>query len=439
MKAMRRADNFGDWIITFLLSTALFTFPLQTVGVALFGYPITIPIASLALLSLVLLFRPLRLKPNWKIAAALVIWAAGSTIATGNFLSLRSLAVFVILLLPTIVELPECARTAAVKWFLRGGILSLALVAVDAARTWMHLPQFDTMIPVVMPGSIEEMDFRYAGLARIRGLFLEPSYCAMYLAFLVIFLDIIPAGMMSPARRKLLRVLFIGGLLLSRGMAGFVVIGAYGGFHLAMLIFKFCIRPRVTRKMLLAGAAIPFVIASLWVWSDSVGSLESSMIVPQRLESAAAALFSPTSDNSSETERLGTIAISEAYVAGGSIEQAMAGEGFNSAEEWVSKTYAGVGGGWAEGLIANAFSTILLGSGLIGLVLYLLYIRTLTPWANTVKNRRFALGCYFAAWILAHFATGMLIGYFLWGLLYAYLVLLPTATSPQRVSGGLAS
>jgi hypothetical protein len=436
VRTRRQADNFGDTIITFLLATALFAFPLQTVGVTLFGYPMTIPVVALGLLSLVLLFRPVRLKPNWKIAAALIIWAAGSTIATGNFLSLRSLAVFVILLLPTVIELPEAARGEAVKWFLRGGILNLALIAADAARTWMHLPQLDTIVPIIMPGSIEEMDFRYAGLARIRGLFLEPSYCAMYLAFLVIFLDVIPAGMLSPTKRKVLRLLFVGGLLLSRGMAGFVVIGAYAGFHLAMLLFKFSLRPRLTRRMLIAGAATPFLIASLWVWSDSLGSLESSMVVPERLEHAAVALFSPTSDNSSETERLGTIAISEAYVAHASVEQALAGEGFNSAEEWVSRTYAGVGGGWAEGLIANAFSTILLGSGLIGFVLYLLYIRTLTPWANAVKDRRFAFGCYFAAWILAHFATGMLIGYFLWGLLYAYLALIPAATSPQQPERG---
>jgi hypothetical protein len=410
-----------------LLAAALFSFPLQTVGAMLFGYPINPSFVALALLSLVIFFRPLRLQPNWQIAAALVLWAAGTTIATGNYLSLRSLGVFAILLLPTVVDFPAVAKITAAKWFLRGGILNLALVALDGLRLWLHLPQLDTLTSLIMPGSVEEMDLRYAGFPRIKALFLEPSYCALYLAFLVIFLDIAPAEILSARKRKVLRVLFIGALLLCRGMTGLVVLGAYAAVHLALCLMRMWLRPRLSRKMVVAGGAAILLIISAWVWSDKLAVVENSMVFPQRLEHTAFALTNPGGDNSSEAERLGALAISVAYVAGGSVEQVLAGEGFNSAKEWVSKTYAGQGGGWALGFIANTFSSVLLGTGLVGLALYLLYVRTLRPRA-VLGDRRVAFVCYFWAWILAHFATGGLIGYFLWGLLYVYLFLMPVSS-----------
>lgn len=434
------AETFMDKAVRILTCAALFTFPLQAVGFTVFGYPITPTIIALALLGPALLLRPISLRPCWKIALIVILWSAGTAIATGNFLSLRSVAIFAILLLPTAIDAPSETGKRAVTWFLRGGVLNLCLVALDFARLRLHLPQLNTLVPLIMPGSIDEMDLRYAGFPRAKALFFEPSYCSMYLAFLVIFLDLLPDGAMTPRKRNVLRLLFIGALLLSRGMAGFVILAAYGAIQLIRYIYARFIRPiligdrpRVSWRSAAIGVVIVVAAAILWL---SVGqSFERSALVPQRLKEIVAAFGDLASPATSASERLGAISITANYLAGASLEQAMAGEGFSSAEQWVALTYAGRGGGWALGRVANMFTAVLLGTGLIGFALYLLYLAALRPSRAAIPGRAsFAAVCYFGGLLVAHFAAGILIGYFVWCLLYVYIFVLSTDFAERRPS-----
>ena len=88
------------------------------------------------------------------------------------------------------------------------------------------------------------------------------------------------------------------------------------------------------------------------------------------------------------------------------------GEGYANYSEWLRQEFGyltPILSSFARGQINNIFAAIGISTGIIGLLLYLLFVKS-------IFSRRYIFipMSFIAVWIVMHFASGMLIGVLAW-------------------------
>ncbi len=400
--------------IRFFLKMFYFTFPLQIIGITVQDYPLTLPFCLWMLVSLLTLLRG-RLN-LFRVAAmyAFVAWAVFGIFVHSDMGPLVPLGVFIVFFLPLLTDVEATAinRETAIRWFLAGGVLSLLFVVYNLLRDRVGLPYLQDLSPLF----IDQRSYSVGKLLREYASFEEPSYYAHYLVFLMFGADLLSPKKIA-WKLELLKATFFIALLLTFSVSGFILLIFYVAARLVQLatlpnISLIKTVSRLYTLILLVFAGMVFLFVALpETFSDYVGYRV------QRI----GLYFAEDQTNSSEGSRIESNVVLFEFIEKEGLLPGLVGRGFNNYETWLRANYSL--GTIAEGDIQNVFSVVGLGTGLVGLALYLALMLTIVP-VHIIKVAErlqlrlpFTVTAYCVALAVLQFAMGHLVTYFLPGLM----------------------
>ncbi|MHB1002044.1 MAG: O-antigen ligase family protein [Armatimonadota bacterium] len=407
-------------ILHFLIGLFLFTFPLERFGIVIGGYPVTIPFIAISMISLMLVIYAKFKKRQAIVAISLLIWIIGSLIVTGRYSSIISVFMFIIMLIPSLSILPPNLENTAFKWLIRGSILSLVFALYDAFSTYTGAPAFQDISPLFLTQNIDQGIF-----FRLKSTFLEPSVYAIYLAFMIIILDYIPVDYMKKWKRYLLFTLYSLALVMTLSISGWILIAIY---YLTKILLRLSsiLKNKVhfnAKSVMLALAGI-VIIGILSVPVSNMLEINISEYAYARLFRTAQVTTQGNYENEGTRTNIYKVVLD--YFSKTGVEGILIGEGFNSYESWLIENYSrALRSTMIEGKISNTYAVIALGSGAVGLILYLFLITSFMPLKlkRLFDYRTQYILCYFIVWVTSQFATGTLILYYIWGYLFIFFII----------------
>lgn len=199
----------------FFLAAFFFTFPLESVGVDVVGYPMSLPfVCLLAVSGLVVLQGEFRLLPLVT-GGAFLVWALATNVGSSPLESfIFSVAVLFIIWIPLMKRLDVSGvRELAVKWFIRGVFLSFLFVYYDLFINMFGWPPLSEVLPFFGEQRTREI----GGILRVKAAMTEPAYYAVYLSFVYVVVD---RELGNAWTRRFLKLHVVGALLLAQSLSG---------------------------------------------------------------------------------------------------------------------------------------------------------------------------------------------------------------------------
>jgi hypothetical protein len=262
-------------------------------------------------------------------------------------------------------------------------------------------------------------------LTRIASTFGEPSHYAAYLVFVIMAMDFRETDIMLGDGSRKNRWPFIVALILTVSLTGYALYAIYRLY----LWYRQSVTARRFLRIRLKWAVKPWLIIGL----TACGIL----LVPDSIISDITKLANTRSANlvlaivggeieSSEGSRLNSMRmLADTWSDSAGIHM-VAGVGFNNYSEYLEAKYVGTTGAFARGTVQNIFVAVGLGTGLVGLLLYLWFVFSLRPSKRQRVFGATVLG-YYLVWFIYHLGTGHFILYTFFG--YAYFMIWRSATS----------
>jgi len=407
--------------IPFLAALFAFTFPLSAFGVMVGGYPVTLPFIALVLLAASMLFASLRgrkIRANvscWFVV--FVVWAALGAVAKGEIRSLLSVAVLTLVGFPLLTSLErEADVTSVLRWFVRGGLATLPVAAYELVGGLLSWPKLAAVLPFALISNTE----RIGSLERTMATFPEPAGYAIYLVFVLGVLELFGEAQVAPGRKVLYRIAFLAALATTLSLSGVVLLAVLYGSRLVLELERTVAHGSVPLPRLAGGLALAGAVGCGGMILAALGGGDVRAYFTKKLQSDLVYGASQSVLSTSVGSRLSGPIVVAAYWRHAGTSGIVSGTGFNAYEDELREMFAWAVGSTAEkGSVPNVFVAVLLGTGVVGVALYVGFVLSLRPrrWAGDARMRW--ASATFVAWMVAHFATGQLVVYPLLG--YAYL------------------
>lgn len=396
-------------------------FPFERVGIVVGGYPVTLPflcalLVSLASLGMCFRGRSVRRGP-FVLACIFGSWCFATAFVGG--VSTRQLAAIPLcltLMAPLMAgSWVRDLGAGAVRWFVRGALLSVAVSAYQVGASVAGLPGLGDGAPFVLPARSEWI----GKIPRLSGLFAEPSYYALYLAFVLSFVNGMSLPMYSERRLLVYRTLLMAALVATWSTTGVLLLA----------LFYLLGRPgsregvgRGDRRLrvgnIVAASSGLGIVLLLIAATESCG--DGRDFLARRAGQVGEAVSGEVNLGTSVGIHISAPFVVREYLGTVGFARGMVGVGFGRQKEWLREHFWGSGfSALTEGRIPNTLAVLLIGTGWVGLALYLGWLWSLRPRNCAGNSLSRASWARYAMWIVAHGATGQLLTYPLMG--YGYL------------------
>jgi len=373
-------------------------------GVLVGSYPMSVPAITGALLAiscwLAIFGGKLFLSARITIIVGLFVgWMAICTILSGQWSSLLSLGFFLFFSSIVIVGTQTSFRYAEVfRWLHLGGAISVLLVSIELALIVAELPSMQDYIAVGIPHGANEG----SSIVRIRAGFQEPAHFAIYLAVLLMTLDMHGRRYM-PDCQKSLAVVYAVALLLTWSLTGFMVLIGY------WVAKRLANRTTLARAISESFAVFAICVIVFFIIGDQHWLISRILTIPEVVPT----ILEGGQTSGSVATRLMAITMPARLWSAG-WDEAIFGLGFNAYESWVASEYYFHSFGSNQGRIHNILAGFGLGGGIPGLLLGLVLFwvcsgRGVTP----LKLPIFIVLITFA------FGFGSVVSYLFWWVLFA--------------------
>lgn len=401
-----------------LMSIAMLLFPLTIFAIYVGGYPVSMTFLFLILTASVLVLETVMLRRIRSIftipMAAFMFWVLCSAVFASSLNSVIG-AIVMCLYLLLFCGSGWTVHTNIARHFTYSLFISIPFALFDLARSFVNLP---TLSEILHLGGTQST-YTVGNLYRVMSTFSEPSNYAIYLAFIIIINDIANEG----AIYKVIKTLALFVMLLTFSTSGITIILLY-------YVLRSLLKLRVRRLYTLA--IILIILSTTYYVPLSLDSSDTNPLIDyinKRALNIGNAFDPNTSYSTSESTRLGAITVVKTYVSmEGWIKALLFAEGFNNYSEWLAFEASGPqNSSFERGTVQNAFTAIALGSGIVGLLLYLANIFAIFKYVLARYKPSWALPAI-CAWLCANFANGQIIVYPLLG----YLLLIVIALSESK-------
>lgn len=378
-----------DKVFNKLVYLFFLTFPAYILGINIGGYPVNIPTVILLFLGVMIFLRNRYVKITMYAYIFLILWFFLSSILQLKLVDFSlSLLFFVIVTYPMVAAIPDSFSVKKLSKYLLGGFyISLLFCLVVIVSNYYGFDVQGSM-ELGSPPAYLWMD-GVKELPRLKSLMLEPSYYAVYLTFIFVFID---RHQLMIRKYNLHKLFVLIALLFTFSLSGYMLFLSY-------FLLSYVFRRRIPRKWVFYGVFFLVGLSFIYVSNKKVHSVVDRVLVT-RLNN----ISRNVDEDNSESVRKASLIIFPKYMETSSFLKLLVGEGFSNTEAW-SKEHTG------NGLIYMVLPIVFLSSGIIGFLifmgfLFLFFIEIKQPISVLVVP------------ILFLFVTGHFILYYVWGLFF---------------------
>ena len=341
-----------------LLRLFLLTAPMGAFGIALGSYPLSIPAivgVFLALSYWLAIFGNKILLAQERTLAILIFvgWMAICSSVSSQWMSFLSLGTFLFASSIIAVESPTNLRFAEVfRWIHYGGAVAIFLVLIELSLLVAGMPTMQDFLS----GGIPFADRETGAIVRVRSGFQEPSYFAIYLAILLVSLDLHGARYLPDWQRPL-ALTYGGALLFTLSLTGLTMIIGY------WVAKRIVAQVNPARSIIELIGILTIAVAMLMLIGDQHWLVSRLLSMPD----VVGMIVEGGQTTGSVATRLMAITMPAQLWSTG-LKEVLFGLGFNSYESWVVNNYYFHDFGINEGRIHNILAVFGLGGGVFGLV-----------------------------------------------------------------------
>ena len=396
---------------SFFINFFLFTFPLEAIGVHINGYPVTIPFLSFCFISLVSLLTIKKgyfLKKTTFFAILFISWSFVTCIGRHPVNSyLPHISILILLIIPVLI-VPRffCFNKSFLKWMYYGCIFSFSFLYYDLCVYYFGFTKISDLTSLIFPG----VNIYEYSTFRVKASFLEPSHYAQYLVFIYVILDKYNGYVFSKKWEKILKWHVLMALFFTLSMAGFIILICYFfmKFYYIWNGINYVVPTTIGGKGQRSRYHIHHIAIFIIFLFLFFLVLINNQYIEVRYNSILSVLQSRSLEGSAGV-RLNTVWILFDYLTNEGLRQTILGEGFANIENWLIDNFASTGFLVGSGSVQNIFVYIGMATGVIGLVIYLIFVFLI--------KKSMSID-FFILWILLHFSSGYFIFYKLWGILF---------------------
>lgn len=390
-------------LATFLLLGFVVSFPLESLGFKIGLFRVSVPLlfaymsAPLALLYVKwdrATFGVYVIMLSYFLLITMTRWPIGMVIKPLAALTLSSMIIFI---RPKKLELKHLILAIHISLLIDLGFCLLNyLIFYSGLGNSMNvlLGSFYVGNPFMLK----------SGLLRMQGAFTEPAHHSIYCAFLLLLMfnfDYLKFG------KKWFRLCMLSVasvlLFLSFSMTGYLL-------FLTVIIMQLLFgRARLGPKVGLVFLLLLFAAAA--AINPSTRKVSFGRIAPI-IDSFHGIGYQ---DGNWDSGRTAPFLVAAEYVIDKGTKGALVGEGYGNFEYWLARSYMGLLTSFSSGQVANITVAVFLGTGIIGVILFYLFLYSLfrdLHWKNKLL--------WFVFLQVFFLAFGMLVSHMLWGMLIIY-------------------
>lgn len=401
-----------DQVIGRVLRVFAFFIPFHLLGVVVGNYVFSISTFCLVFLNLLLLIRGHSfVKGTISWFYIFISWCLFVTYLRYPFSSYgMSFLALGAMLFPLCTRIPKSIeRKSVLKALIYGAAASFVVASYEVGVNF-GLPALTEVTSLGLWGTSVPQESTYFGIYRVKAGESEPAHYAHYLTFVYATVDLADRYGYEIRRPRLLKSVLAIFLFATISLSGLILFVSYLS---SVLVWEW--RSRVLQKVTSEWfwVSIPLVFAlALGVYQymgEEISGYLSFMF--GRIEDAWAAIQLGLISGS-EASRARSATVVFEYWASQDWLHILAGEGYANYENWLKQTFGGMGGklgsSFERGNVQNVFSAVGISTGVIGVISYLLFARSIFSRLSKIAVPLIVI------WLVSHFAMGTLIGYRLW-------------------------
>lgn len=403
-----------DGLINKILISISFLLPFYLVGFRVGAYIFSATTFLFIALGAVFSARGVFRSSSLSVLYILVAWSFLVTFPRYSFSSYgMSLLALGAMTLPLCAPIPASVdRQSVLQALIYGAVASFVFAAYDLGVNF-GLPPLTNVLNVALWGTSVPQESSYFGVYRVKAAFSEPAHYAHYLTFVYALVDIASRRGYSVKNEALLKSFLLFFLFFTMSLSGLILFLSYQG---SVLVWEWRERVLATISSVWFWLSLPLVFVLLVVVWQKAGDqiIGYVFFLFDRIDEAYTAIqLGLVSGSEASRARSATIVFE--YWASQDILHLLVGEGYANYEEWLIQTFAGRGepGGpgssFGRGNVQNVFSAVGISVGLIGLIVYCIFL-----W-SMFGSKRYLFSCPFIiCFLVYHCAVGILIGYRFW-------------------------
>lgn len=323
-------------------------------------------------------------------------------------------ALLVIMLPLTLPARTQRAARALMRGFVFGFILTMVIMWLEITFQILGLNDLHVRLTSLFRGfdRIENTHNWLVFYYRPQAAFMEPANLGIYLTFSFVIFDLT-----SFKHVKLLKILAIISILALGSMAAYFLLLSYVIPRVAIQTLSGT-HFRITLRSLISFFLTLLVLCTVYAvgWDVFAPVIE---YIFTRAEKLLIALKTGALE-SSEGSRGNALAVLPLYWANYGVSGFLFGTGYGNYQAWLFENFGHLES-WAtlaRGQVDNLIVGIFLSTGLVGMSAYVAFIVSVF---SKVKNGSLVQILIF--FIAVHFSSGLLIGYYIWHLVFVLVVI----------------
>jgi hypothetical protein len=398
-----------EWNLKFIA----FTLPFQIVGIDAGAYPFSLTVLALGVLNVLLLVRG---RFSSRVLAALAVFT-GWCLVTAAFRHppgtyLLSWFGLILVTAPICATYPQqISRKKLLSALVLGAVASFVLATYEVTVAVGSVPPIEDLFPL----SIQPKTGDFLGFRRVKAGMEEPAHYAIYLVLIYAIIDHGQKQNINVPWSQQVKLLTPVFLLTTLSLSGVILFTAYLAVKTLGNLREVFQVWRLWRSGLLLLSA-PIIVAGLVYTVRASGLDEVVVLFASRLDVVIDVVTGGTLTGS-EGSRANTIPVMIDYWSSQSWIHLFMGEGYANYSKWLVQEFGYLNptlSSFARGQINNIFAAIGISTGVVGVLLYLGFLKSI-----------FSRSCihlpasFIVTWLVMHFASGMLIGVLPWATLLA--------------------
>lgn len=402
---MRRSLS-ATWLIRGLIYLLAFSITFYNIGIPLHWIKINLPLVLVVCLDAILVFKGKFSARDLFFIALFISCSLISAICRHPFLSyFPSLAFTFLLLLPlgAVWGKIDINKEKLLNYLIMGALLSIFFIPFELYFRYMHLYGF----------SGNELWLNIGGHSvrfyRASSTMLEPSHYTVVLSFIYIITDIAKERGVSVKYFGFFKYCFFITLILCVSLSGFALILLFFILKFFHFVLKFLIKKvrfTFSRRAIFATIGGILLILLINGFSNNLIGKVFTKVHDRVLETKN--VIQKQKAEGSSGQRSSFIWVSKIYLTNNKLFNICLGEGFSNYHKWLldndKKT------GYRTGEVYNLYLAVLLSTGLLGLISFVLMVINFCD----INLRQFNENIFLIILLVSFLTHGYLVMYWVW-------------------------
>ena len=357
-------------LIRSLLYLLAFSFTFFNIGFLYAGIRVNIPVITILILDFILIFKGKIILSDF-----FFVTLFGTICLLSAFYRFPVLSYFPSFVYTMALIFPLCIlwtdveidKEKLLNYLVLGAIISAFYIPFELYFRYMHLFGYTGNELWISIGGASHRFYRASSLM------LEPSHYVLVLFFIYLFVDFAKDKGYLVKHLILFKYCFFIALILGASLSGIALLILYYFFKILKFVFR-CflgsIKIRIKRKSVIIIITAIILVIFVNILSNNFISKVASKI-HERVLLTKDVIEKQKSEGSSG-ERSSFIWVSKIYVKQSSAINILIGEGFSNYRQWLLNNEKQIG--YKTGEVYNLLLVVLLSSGLLGLIIFILMV-----------------------------------------------------------------